>query len=107
MQDIVVRIMAEVVEIFAIMTAEIIQGQSVESDPDDSSPIADRGSEKSLKELNGRMDITDALSRLDGLTREAIKMATMILDIVDYLTGGTFSTLVTYSTNTISNNEML
>ena len=100
MQDIIVRIMAEVLEIFAIMTAEINEGQSGESDPDDMSPIADRGSEKSLKELNESKDITDALSRLDGLTREAIKMATMILDIVDHFTGGTFSTLPTQQTLT-------
>ena len=41
MQDIIVRIMAQVLEIFAIMTAEINQGQSGESDPYDMSHIAD------------------------------------------------------------------
>lgn len=93
MKDITVRIMVEVLEIFGIMTKEIKQGHLSESIPDYMSPVADRDSEKSLKELIGRKGIKDALSRLDRLTQEAVKMGTVILGIVHHIRDGTSSTL--------------
>jgi hypothetical protein len=77
-KDIVVKIMVEVLGIFAIMTKEIKLGRASESIPDDMSPAADRDSDKyldkSFKKLAGRKDIEDALSRLDRLTQEAIEI---------------------------------
>ena len=78
---IVVKIMLEVLEIFAIMTEEIKQGQSRESIPDEMFPIADTGSEmyfrEYFKESIGGKGIEDALSRLDKLTQSAVKVATV------------------------------
>jgi hypothetical protein len=91
MKDIMVKIMAKVLEIFAIMTKDIKQGQSSESIPDPMFPIVDRGSEmfpkNFFKKLIGRKGIKDALSRLDRLTQEAVKMATVILDTVHHING--------------------
>ncbi|KAN0138119.1 Ankyrin repeat-containing domain protein [Lactarius tabidus] len=60
MKDIIVKIMVEVLGIFAIMTKEMKQGRT----------------KKYLKKLIGRRDIEDALSRLDRLTQEEARMAT-------------------------------
>jgi hypothetical protein len=76
MKDIIVKIMVEVLGIFAIMTKEIKQGRASESIADAMFPITDRDSEKYLKKLIGRRDIEDALSRLDRLTQEEARMAT-------------------------------
>ncbi|KAF8270914.1 hypothetical protein EI94DRAFT_1698424 [Lactarius quietus] len=77
-KDIVVDIMVEVLKIFAIMTKEIKQGRASESIPDDRFPVADSDSERLFKDffktLIGRTDIKDALSRLDKLTQEEVKM---------------------------------
>ncbi|KAH9007995.1 hypothetical protein EDB84DRAFT_1676770 [Lactarius hengduanensis] len=59
MRDIIVKIMAEVLEIFAIVTKEMKQGRA----------------KKYLRKLIGRTDIEDALSRLDKLTQEEARMA--------------------------------
>ncbi|KAH9073507.1 hypothetical protein EDB83DRAFT_78369 [Lactarius deliciosus] len=59
MTDIIVRIMTEVLNIFAIVTKEMKQGRA----------------KKFLKKLVGRKDIEDALTRLDKLTQEEARMA--------------------------------
>ncbi|KAN0129963.1 hypothetical protein V8E53_012218 [Lactarius tabidus] len=59
MTDIIVKIMVEVLNIFAIATKEIKQGRT----------------KKFLKKLVGRKDIEDALKRLDRLTQEEALMA--------------------------------
>ncbi|KAF8265080.1 hypothetical protein EI94DRAFT_1702755 [Lactarius quietus] len=61
MKEIIVKIMVEVLGIFAIVTKEMKQGRA--------------NSEKYLKKLIGRKDIEDALSRLDRLTQEEARMA--------------------------------
>ncbi|KAF8273329.1 hypothetical protein EI94DRAFT_1716445 [Lactarius quietus] len=60
MTDIIVKIMVEVLNVFAIATKEIRQGRT----------------KKYLKKLLGKMDIEDALKRLDKLTQEEARMAT-------------------------------
>ncbi|KAH9019783.1 hypothetical protein EDB84DRAFT_1624378 [Lactarius hengduanensis] len=60
MTDVIVKIMVEVLSIFAIATKEIKQGRA----------------KKFLKMLAGRRDIEDALERLDRLTQEEARMAT-------------------------------
>jgi hypothetical protein len=76
MKDIIVKIMVEVLGIFAIMTKEMKQGRTSESIADAMFSTADRDSEKYLKKLIGRRDIEDALGRLDRLTQEEARMAT-------------------------------
>ena len=76
MKDIIVKIMAEVLEIFGIVTKEMKQGRASESIPGDALSIADGDSEKYLKKLIGRRDIEDAMSKLDKLTQEEVRMAT-------------------------------
>ena len=75
MKDIIVKIMVEVLGLFAIVTKEMKQGLASERMPSAMFPIADRDSEKYLKKLIGRKDIEDALSRLDKLTQEEARMA--------------------------------
>ncbi|KAN0130216.1 hypothetical protein V8E53_011973 [Lactarius tabidus] len=66
MTDIIVKIMVEVLNIFAIATKEIKQGRT----------------KKFLKKLVGRKDIEDALKRLDRLTQdEALMAAAQILNV--------------------------
>ncbi|KAI9433551.1 hypothetical protein H4582DRAFT_987135, partial [Lactarius indigo] len=60
MTDVIVKIMVEVLSIFAIATKEIRQGRA----------------KKFLKKLVGRRDIEDALEKLDRLTQEEARMAT-------------------------------
>ncbi|KAN0130231.1 hypothetical protein V8E53_011988 [Lactarius tabidus] len=59
MTDMIVKIMVEVLNIFAIATKEMKQGRA----------------KKFLKKLVGRKDIEDALKRLDKLTQEEARMA--------------------------------
>ena len=75
MREIIVKLMVEVLGIFAILTKEIKQGRASEPPSDSSSPLADRNPEKYLKKLLGRTDIEDALGRLDKLTQEEARMA--------------------------------
>lgn len=75
MKDIIVKIMAEVLGIFAIVTKEMKLGRGSELTPDDTLPTTDRDSEKYLRKLLGRTDIEDALRRLDTLTQEEARMA--------------------------------
>ena len=93
MKNIIVKIMTEVLGIFAIMTKEIKQGRTSESIPDDRFPVADGDSEKYvkkyLKKLIGRKDIEDALNRLDRLTQEEVNMAAVqILKVAHHIKGG-------------------
>ncbi|KAH9061879.1 hypothetical protein EDB87DRAFT_1830686 [Lactarius vividus] len=60
MTDIIVKIMVEVLSIFAIATKEIRQGRA----------------KKFVKKLVGRRDIEDGLQKLDRLTQEEARMAT-------------------------------
>ncbi|KAF8264934.1 hypothetical protein EI94DRAFT_1702879 [Lactarius quietus] len=76
MKDIIVKIMVQVLELFAIVTKEMGQGRASESNPDDTFPVAERDLEKYLKKLIGRKDIEDALDRMDRLTQEEARMAT-------------------------------
>ncbi|KAI9442908.1 hypothetical protein H4582DRAFT_2194748 [Lactarius indigo] len=59
MTDMIVKIMVEVLNIFAIATKEMKQGRA----------------KKFFKKLVGRKDIEDALRRLDKLTQEEARMA--------------------------------
>ena len=77
MKDIMVKIMVEVLGLFAIVMKEIKQGRASECTSGAMFPIADRDSEKHLKKLIGKRDIEDPLSRLDKLTQEEARMATM------------------------------
>ena len=77
MRDTIVKIMVEVLGIFAIVTKEIKQGRASEPTHDDLFLPADRKTEKYLKKLFGRADIEDALGRLDKLTQEEARMAIM------------------------------
>ena len=81
-KDIVVNIMTDVLAIFAIMTQELKQGRSSESIPDDTSPVADRGSERYpknfLKKLIGRKGIEDLLSELNRLTQGAVDIMKVV-----------------------------
>ena len=76
MKDIILKIMVEVLGIFAIVTKEMKQGRASELILDDVFPVADINSEKYLKRLIGRRDLEDALMRLDRLTQEEGWMAT-------------------------------
>ena len=71
------KIMVEVLGIFAIVTKELKHGRASELISDDTLHVAHRDSEKYLKKLIGRKDIEDALSRLDRLTQEEARMATV------------------------------
>jgi len=70
MKDITVKIMVEVLGIFAIVTKEIKENPASELTPSDTLPFIDPDLEKFLKRVIGRRDVEDALSRLDKLTRE-------------------------------------
>ena len=75
MTDIIVKIMVEVLSILGIVTKEIGQGQMSMYVTVDMSTTAEIRAEKYLKKLIGRMDIEDALRRLDQLTQEEARMA--------------------------------
>ena len=78
MTDIIVKIMVEVLNVFAIATKEIKQERTSELliiyVPRIGS--TDCWPEKYLKKLLGKTDIEDALKRLDKLTQEEVWMAT-------------------------------
>ena len=89
MKDIIIKIMVEVLGIFAIVTKEMKQGRASQLIPDGALPEADRDSEKYLKRLIGRRDLEDALSRLDRLTQEEAWMATaQVLKVAHRVEGG-------------------
>ncbi|KAH9059077.1 hypothetical protein EDB87DRAFT_1822911 [Lactarius vividus] len=102
MKDTIVKIMVEVLGIFAIVTKETKRGRA----------------KKFLKKLIGRRDIEDALGRLDRLTQHEVQMAIVevlkvahnvkdgvvivgeqvqgVDDKVNLAVEGTFSTLATH-----------
>ena len=89
MKDVIVKIMVEVLGIFAVVTKEMKQGRASESIPDDTFPVADRDSEKYLKKLIGMRDIEDALSKLDRLTQEEARMAIVqVLKVAHHVSDG-------------------
>ena len=90
MKDIMVKIMVEVLGIFAIVTKEIKQGRASELIfYDDTLHVTHKDSEKYLKKLIGRKDIEDALRRLDRLTQEEARMATVqVLKLAHCIRGG-------------------
>ena len=93
MKGIMVKIMVEMLELFAIMTKGIKQGRASESIPCDPFPVADRDSERHLKKyfkkLIGRKGIEDALSKLDRLTRDEVDMAIVqSLEVTQHIDGG-------------------
>ena len=89
MKDIIVKIMVEVLGIFAIVTKEMKQGRASESILHDTSPVAHGYLEKYLKKLIGRRNIEDALRRLDILTQEEARMATaQVLKLTHHIKDG-------------------
>ena len=77
MTDIIVKIMAEVITVLAIVTKEVSQGRtSMSFLVDFYLPKIDLSrAERYLKRLAGRKDIENALQRLDKLTEEEVRMA--------------------------------
>lgn len=80
LKEIIVRMMVEVLGIFAIMMKDMKRGRASESTPDDTSSATDRGLEKLfkrfLRNLIGRKDrIEAALNRMDGLTSQEVATA--------------------------------
>ena len=75
MADIIVKVMAEILNIFAIATKEIKQGRTSVLLSRNTWVHANLRLEKFLKKLVGRKDIEDALARLDKLTQEEARMA--------------------------------
>ena len=75
MTDIIVKIMVEVLNIFAIATKEMKQGRASKLLPGNTRMQANLCSEKFFKKLVGKKDIEDALRRLDRLTQEEARMA--------------------------------
>jgi hypothetical protein len=75
MTDIVVKIVVEVLNIFAIATKEMKQGRASMLLPGNLWTLANLWPEKFVKMLVGRKDIEDALKRLDRLTQEEARMA--------------------------------
>jgi hypothetical protein len=82
MTDIIVKIMVEVLNIFAIATKEMKEGRASVSLPGTTLMWANRRPETFLKKLVGWKEIEDALRRLDRLTRltqEALMAAAQII----------------------------
>jgi hypothetical protein len=77
MIDVIVKILIEVLSIFAIATKEIKQGRSSEKIDLHILSAVDLllSLEKFVKKLLGRNDIDNALKRLDTLTMEEARMA--------------------------------
>ena len=74
--DAIVKVMVEVLCILAIATKEIKHNRASELIIGDRSSLsADSSSEKFLKKLVGRMDIEDAIQRLEKVTVEEARMA--------------------------------
>ncbi|KAH8986097.1 hypothetical protein EDB92DRAFT_1281543 [Lactarius akahatsu] len=73
MRDVIVKIMVEVLGIFAVVTKEMKQGRA----------------KKYLKKLIGRRDIEDALGRLDRLTQQEVQMAIVqVLKVAHHVKDG-------------------
>jgi hypothetical protein len=77
MTDLIIKIITEVLSILAIATKEIKRGRSSEHDWYQQSALYLLSSEKFVHKLLGKNDIEDALKRLDTLTTEEARMATV------------------------------
>ena len=75
MTNIITEIMVEVVRIFEIATKELRRGPASEFPIRCLCTSTEQRVEKFLKKLAGRMDLEDALQRLDTLTQEEARMA--------------------------------
>ena len=99
-KDIIVKMMVEVLGVFAIMMKEIKEGRASESISDETFSVTDRALEKYFKKFITKLKlrgdrIEDALSRMDGLTGQDV--ATAIAQIRSTVT----EPLLTGATNTI------
>ena len=80
MTNIIMKIMVEALTILGIATKEIKQGRASElSMYKYTLPLIELSAEKFAKRLLGRLDIEDALKRLDMLTNEEARMATAVI----------------------------
>jgi hypothetical protein len=80
MTNIIMKIMVEALTILGIATKEIKQGRASElSMYKYTLPLIELSAEKFAKRLLGRLDIEDALKRLDMLTNEEARMATALV----------------------------
>jgi hypothetical protein len=80
LKDIIMKMMIEVLGVFAVLMKEMEQGRASESIPDDTYSVTDRDLEKYgkkfLKALIGRNDrVKAALSRMDELTDKKVAEA--------------------------------
>ena len=75
MKELIVRIMAQILEILAVATKEIKQRFSRELIVGDIRRFTHPSAERFMKKLVGRSDIEDALKKLDKLTHEEALMA--------------------------------
>ena len=77
MEDVIVRVLVEVLSILSIATKEINQSTTSALIRGDGPSVLAHGSlEAFLKKLVGRTDIEDALQRLDNLIQDEARMAT-------------------------------
>jgi hypothetical protein len=77
MMNVIVNIMVEVLTILGIATKEIKQRRASELIIANSSDLTYGHAEKYMKKLLGKNDIESALKRLDTLTQEEARMATV------------------------------
>ena len=75
MMEMIVKIMIEVLNIFAIATREIKQGRASALLSVILHLVANLYSAKFLKKLTGKKEMEDALKRLDKLTQDEARMA--------------------------------
>ena len=92
-KHVIVKIMVEVLGIFAILTKEIKERRTSQSITDRTSSVADRDTvrflKKYLQRLIGRADIDGALKKLQRLTNEEFMMAVVqILKVVSGIQSG-------------------
>ncbi|KAF8266498.1 hypothetical protein EI94DRAFT_1701681 [Lactarius quietus] len=77
MTDVIVKIMVELLSVFALATKQVRQGRLI---------IAQRGTEKFAKKLLGESEIEAVLQKLDRLTQEEARMmAAQTLEVVHCL----------------------
>jgi len=77
MTETIVKILVEVLAVLAIATKEIKHGRPSESILNNRLSFAHVNLEKYLKKLVGKNDMEDVLKRLDLLTQEEARMATV------------------------------
>jgi hypothetical protein len=90
MDDMLVKIMVELLSILALATRELKQGRLSESIPADLLPYIDRMAVKFAKKLFGQNDVEAVLQRLDRLTQEEARItAAQTLEVVYSLVSNT------------------